>query len=909
MRSSLKNLLLIFITLTIVLGANAQETKKILSVKDYPKWNRIVSTAISDNGAWISYGYRPNDGDDTLYIKNVETGQIFTDPYCSNPQFSFDSKWVAYEKNMTKKESEQLKKNKKAVYTKGVLLNLETGKKMEWDKIKSIGFSPSSQYLYVKKESNNKEIEGSDLLIKNLKKDHILNLGNVSEFKFNKQGSLLAYLIDADSKAGNGVYLLDLVKGIINPLDTDSATYSQLCWDDEMLYRSEWGMKGNAIAVLKGNLPDTVQQRINSLVVFTGLNTSAPVQKIYNPSTDTNFPKDYVLSEKSELLFSFDNHRMVINIKEQEKKEKLSKDTIANVDVWHWDDEIIQSVQMRRAGRINNMTYSGILHLDNLSFTQMTSDDLRNISYNRNLDQAIGGDPKPYISDISWGGGFSDYYLLDTKSGTKKLIEKHVGRSMGLSPQGTYFLFFKEGEFYAYDIMHQKLNNISAAVEVSFININEDHPFENPSYGIAGWSKDGKSVFLNHLYDLWSVALDGSGGYNLSGNFGTTNEIRLRIAPINDEPCIDLSENNYLSAYGEWTKKSGYYKLKDGKAPQELIFDDYNFGRLGKARNAEMFLFTRETFVDFPDYYATDGKFNKIVKQTDANPQQAEYQWGSRKLIDFNNKEGDRLQATLTLPANYEEGKKYPMLVYFYEKVSNQHHRYSMPTYDDRPHMSEYASDGYLVLMPDIKYFEGKPGWSALDCVTSAVKKVIELGYADPAHIGMQGHSWGGYQSSFILTQTDMFACTVTGAPVTNLTSMYNILYKNTGTNNQGIFELGQVRMGKGMFDDFQNYIDQSPVQNAPGISTPFMILHGTVDGAVDWNQGLEFYNAARRLGKNVILLSYPDENHHLANKNNQIDFQIRMKQYFDHYLKGKEASEWMKQGIPQTEKLYNKAK
>ncbi|PKP32858.1 MAG: hypothetical protein CVU00_11280 [Bacteroidetes bacterium HGW-Bacteroidetes-17] len=185
----------------------------------------------------------------------------------------------------------------------------------------------------------------------------------------------------------------------------------------------------------------------------------------------------------------------------------------------------------------------------------------------------------------------------------------------------------------------------------------------------------------------------------------------------------------------------------------------------------------------------------------------------------------------------------------------------------------------------------------------------MELGYADPDHIGMQGHSWGGYQSSFILTQTDMFACTVTGAPVTNLTSMYNILYKNSGTNNQGIFELGQVRMGKGMFDDMQNYIDQSPVHNAPGIKTPFMILHGTIDGAVDWNQGLEFYNAARRLGKNVILLSYPDENHHLANKSNQIDFQIRMKQYFDHYLKGTEAPEWMEKGIKQKDKLYNKAK
>ena len=909
MRSFSKYLLMAILLLTIGFGAIAQEVKKTLGVADYPKWKRIVSTNLSDDGNWMTYSYRPNDGDDTLHIKNIETGKLFSDPYCSNPIFSSNSKWIVYQKNLTKKESDKLRKSKKEVYSKGVLLNLETGKKNEWAKIKSIGFSPSSDYMIIKKEKDNKEIDGSDLLIKNLSDNKIMNIGNVSDFKFNKQGTLLAYIIDADSKAGNGIYLMDLLKGNITPLDTDTTSYSKLTWDDEMLYRNEWGSKGTALAVLKGNTPDTTEQRINSLIVFSGLNSAKPQKIAYIPDDDKNFPEGYILSEKGNLSFSLDNKRLVISIKEQNKKEKLSRDTIANVDVWHWDDEDIQSVQMRRASREENSTYTAILHLDKMDFVQLSSDDMRYISLNRNADQAIGGDPKPYISDTNWGGGFNDYYFIDTKTGSKKLIEKKVGRSMGLSPQGTYFLFFKEGHFFTYDMMKKNLSNISRSVNVSFIDINEDHPYENPSYGIAGWSKDGKSVYVNHLYDLWSLALDGSGGYNLTGNYGTTNEIELRIAQTSSEPFLDLSIENYLSAYGEWTKKSGYFKLNDGKNPQELIFTDYSFGRLSKATNANRFLFSRESFIDFPDYYTSDSKFNKVIKQTDANPQQTEYKWGNRILIEFKNKQGDRLQGTLTLPANYEKGKKYPMLVYFYEKVSNQHNRYSMPAYDDRPHMSEYASDGYLVLMPDIKYYEGQPGWNALDCVTSAVKKVIELGYADPDHIGMQGHSWGGYQSSFILTQTDMFACTVTGAPVTNLTSMYNILYKNSGTNNQGIFELGQVRMGKGMFDDMQNYIDQSPVHNAPGIKTPFMILHGTIDGAVDWNQGLEFYNAARRLGKNVILLSYPDENHHLANKSNQIDFQIRMKQYFDHYLKGTEAPEWMEKGIKQKDKLYNKAK
>lgn len=909
MRFFVKYSILAIFFLSISIGLTAQELKKSLSLEDYPKWKRIVSTGISDDGNWMSYGYRPNDGDDTLYVKNIESGKIFSDPYCSNPKFSPDSKWVAYERNLTKKEEKKFKKSKKEIYTKAVLLNLETGEKLEWDKVKSFMFQPSNDFFTVLKESNSKDFKGADLLVKNLKENQLINIGNVSEYKFNKQGTLLSYLIDAENKDGNGVYLMNLTNGSIKALDTDSASYSLLTWDDEMLFRNEWGSKGTAIAVLKGNTPKKVQHRVNSLLVFSGLNTEQVQRKIYKTNEDSKFPESYLLSELGRLSFSLDNKRMLISIKEQAQKEKLSRDTIANVDVWHWDDEIIQSVQMRRSRRIKNQTYNGILHLDNMNFVQLSSDDMRTVRYNRNLDRAVGFDPKPHITDIRWGGGYSDYYLLDTETGSKQLIAKKVGRNMSLSPSGSHFLFFKEGEFFAFDMNTEKLTNISQAVDVSFFNINEDHPFENPSYGIAGWSKDGKSVYLNHLYDIWSVALDGSGGYNLTGNYGNNNEIRFRIARTTDAPFIDLKSNNYLSAYGEWTKKSGFFKLKDGKNPQELVFSDHRFGRISKANEADRFIFSRETFVEFPDYYSTNAKFKSLNKQTDANPQQTDYKWGSRKLIEFTNKQDDRLHATLTLPANYEAGKKYPMIVYFYEKVSNRHHQYSMPRYDDRPHMSTYASNGYLVLMPDIKYYEGKPGWCALDCVTSATKKVIDLGYADPDHIGMQGHSWGGYQSSFILTQTDMFACTVTGAPVTNLTSMYNILYKNSGTNNQGIFELGQVRMGKSLFDDFQNYVDQSPVQNAPGISTPFMILHGTIDGAVDWNQGLEFYNAARRLGKNVILLSYPNENHHLANKNNQIDFQTRMKEYFDHYLKGSEAPEWIKQGVPQTKKLYNKAK
>lgn len=897
------------LSLTAQEGLKVQEGIKVLTVNDYDKWSRVGSVNLSVNGEWMSYSYSPNGGDDTLYIKNIESGKLFSEPYCGSAEFSENSMWVVYKRNLKTKEAEKLTKSKKPVYSKGVLMNLSSGEKQEWDKVSNMTLSPGSDFLIIKKTGEKNDFSGTDILLKNLINGNLINIGNVNLFKFNGKGTHLAYTVDADSKAGNGVYIMDLKSGAVKPLDTDTLSYSSLTWDDEMLYRSEKGQKGNSLAVLKGNKPDTVAQRINQLIVFIDATTASSSIKYYNPATDPAFPDNHVLSEMGRLSFSLDNNRMLISLKEQESIEKLSRDTIANVDVWHWDDEQIQSVQMVRSPREQRSTYTGLLHLDKLKFIQLSSDDMRMAITNRNVDRIIGGDPKPYIADISWGGSENDYYIIDPQNGSKKLIVEKIGRSMGLSPDGNWFLWFKDGNFFSYNMVSNKLVNISGKLDVSFIDVNEDHPYENPSYGMAGWSADGKMVLLNHLYDLWAVSLDGGGGYNLTGNYGSDNEIRLRINSFDREPFVNLADDIYLTAYGEWTKKSGYFKLKRAKAPEKLIFDNASFGRLSKAEKAERFMFTRQTFVDFPDYYTCSKNFRNPVKQTFANPQQAEYGWGRRVLVDYENSHGDKLQATLTLPAGYEAGKKYPMIVYFYEKMSQNHHLYSMPTYDDRPHMSAYASSGYLVLMPDIKYYEGKPGWNALDCVTAATKKVIAEGYADADHIGLQGHSWGGYQSSFILTQTDMFACVVTGAPLTNLTSMYNILYKNSGTNNQGIFETGQVRMGKGMFDDMQNYIDQSPVFNAAAITTPFMILHGTIDGAVDWSQGLEFYNAARRLGKEVILLSYPDENHHLANKSNQIDFQKRMKQYFDHHLMGTAAPAWMEKGIPYEKKVYNKAK
>jgi dipeptidyl aminopeptidase/acylaminoacyl peptidase len=889
-----------------------QAEEKVLTLEDYPKWKHIQDATISDNGDWITYGYRPNGGDVTLYIKSLVGEKIYDIAVASGPEISGDSRWAAYKISSSKEEAKKLRKQKKPVTTKVGLLDLSSGEKMTYENASSFVFSKDSAFFVVKKEKTDKDAkhDGSDLVLRNLKTGMDLNIGNVGSFRFNNEGTMLAYTVDADKKAGNGVYVLELRSGAIRPLDSGEADYSQLAWDDNGRNPLSGYEKGNALAVLRGIEPEKSVQKENQLLVFMGLGSKNLSKIKYSPAEDEDFPEGMVLSEKGALTWSEDNSRIFCGIKEQEPEPEKSDDPEANVDVWHWKDERLQSVQMVQADRDRRFTYRSVFLLNSKKFIPLTDEAMRTVDIPRVGKWAAGRDDKAYRLDVNRSMNTADYYRVDTGTGKRSLVVKGLPGRARLSPDGSHFLYFHDSHFWLFDMDTEKLTNISETAPVSFVDVNMDVPTDERPWGIAGWAKDRKWVVVYHKYDVWKLSLDGSQAVNLTKGFGDEKEIRFRYVRLDsEERCIDMTKPLLLSAYGEWTKKAGYFHLKPNGSLDELVYDDVMFGRrIIKAKNADKILYTRETFVDFPDYYASDTRFQDPVKVTDANPQQKEFAWGRRRLIDYENSRGVKLQATLTLPSGYEKGKKYPMLVYFYEKMSQRHHNYSMPTYDDRPHMCLYASDGYLVLMPDIVYTVGTPGSNALDCVGAAVQKVIDLGYADPDYIGLQGHSWGGYESSFIVTQTDMFACVVTGAPLTNLPSMYNILYKRTGETNQGALETEQGRFGRDVYPmkDLELYVSQSPMHHVAKITTPFMILHGTEDGAVDWNQGLEFYAAARRLGKEVIFLSYPGEPHHLGKEENQKDFQLRMKQYFDHHLKGMPAPDWMINGIPFLKKNKN---
>jgi dipeptidyl aminopeptidase/acylaminoacyl peptidase len=336
-----------------------------------------------------------------------------------------------------------------------------------------------------------------------------------------------------------------------------------------------------------------------------------------------------------------------------------------------------------------------------------------------------------------------------------------------------------------------------------------------------------------------------------------------------------------------------------------LAWDDAGYARLMKAKRADTLIYARETLKDFPDLHAADASLKGGHRLTDGQAQLAPYAWSSgARLIDYASDapgagKGKKLQAALYLPANYEPGRTYPTIVYIYERLSDEFNRFAQLDIAHRVNRAFYTSQGYAVLTPDISYTINDPGMSAVWCVLPALKAAIATGIVDPAHVGIQGHSWGGYQTAFLITQTNMFKAAVAGAPLTDMISMYSLVYKNTGGGNMAIFESSQGRFRGGYWDNWEAYVRNSPIAHASKVSTPLVILHNDKDGAVDFTQGIEYYSTLRRLKKPVVLLEYVGENHGLSKPANKIDYMIRMKEYFDHHLKGAPAPDWWTEGVP----------
>ena len=450
-----------------------------------------------------------------------------------------------------------------------------------------------------------------------------------------------------------------------------------------------------------------------------------------------------------------------------------------------------------------------------------------------------------------------------------------------------------------------KITNLTAQLGVKFWLEETDTPSTPRAYGNAGWTKDGKYLLLYDHFDLWQVAADGSSATNVTLGLGRKQNLELRYVKLEpEEKSIDTAKPLLLRAENIVTRESGFYRTRLGSEapPERLVMASRDFGTPVKARDADVLVVAAQTFSEFPNLQATDSSMKELRQVSNANPQQAELRWGSAEMVKFKNLDGVPLQGALYKPEDFDPQKKYPMIVYIYERLSQNINHFVDPRPMHNINFSYYVSNGYLVFTPDIVYTIGYPGQSALKCVMAGVDAVVAKGFVDENNIGIAGHSWGGYQIAYMVTQTTRFKAVEAGAPVVDMISAYDGIRWGAGIPRQFQYEKTQSRIGGSLWQYPMRFMENSPIFWADKIQTPILLLHNDADDAVPWYQGIEFYLGLRRLGKEVYLFSYNGEPHGIRRRPNQKDFALRLQQYFDYELKGATKPDWMEHGIPYLE-------
>ena len=939
--------------------------KRAIELEDIINWKSIVAPAVSNDGQWFAYRLAPGEGDAQVVVKRARSdkemtfdigeppapggGGPFAPAAATTLDFSADSKWIAFNTYPKRAEAQRLRRQRRPVQSGVTVVNLATGEKRDYPKIRRFAFSgDTGTWLALQRHPAQTgpgggaasgggpggpggaaqggpnaapdRPRGTDLILRELASGQELNVGNVADFAFSRDGRFLAWTIDAQDKVGNGIQLRDMTRGTVSVLDSGLASYE----------RPTWTEKSDALAVVKGTEDKTLRDKLYSVLGFTAIPSGTPQKTAYDPASDETFPEGMTISPNRDPRWTEDQQALLFGIHTPRKKaepaeatepegqgppregeepraaaDSQNADEKVDLVLWHWLDRRLQSQQEVQESRDRSFSYLAEYRLKPGKFIRLADEDIRDVEVTRKDRWAIGFDDREYelIGNLD-GRRFRDVYAIDLETGERRLAGKRVRWYNGPSPDGASFLFYDDGHYHVYSMETGQARNITQGVPASFIDTEDDHNVIKPPAGMIGWASDSGSVLLHDNYDVWQVPVSAGQAANLTLN-GRRDQIRYtrRFAiepPETRNEGIDLTRPLYFAAYGEWTKKAGIARVDPGKpGVQMLNWEDASFARLIKAKDADQFVYTRETVTEPADYYITNAGFSQSDRLTDMRPQVAAYAWTEKSmLINYTSDKGDKLQGVLFLPAGYEKGKSYPTLVNFYERMSQTANTFANPTANGF-NRSVYTSNGYAVFVPDIAYKVNDPGMSAVWCMVPAVKAAIATGIVDPKRIGITGHSWGGYQTSFLVTQTDIFAAAVAGAPLTNMVSMYSLIYKNTGGTNQAIFESSQGRFRGGYWDNWDAYYRNSPVFFAKNVKTPLMILHNDKDGAVDFTQGVEYYNTLRRLQKPVIMLEYVGENHGLRKPSNQRDYTVRMMEFFDHHLKGAPAPDWMKTGVP----------
>lgn len=918
----MKQLFLFFATFFVAATLLAQQ-KKPLDHSVYDHWKDLQHPIISDNGNYISYEVNPQEGDGWLYLYKVKTHQLDSLPRGRKAHFTPDGKVLVYTikapfAQVLHLERQKVKKDKLPKDSLACFYT-ESGKWRKFGQILKVAIPEKSSpwIAALMKESNPKKSEKKDntpkkktkkpsektekgvLLLFNTATMDSTGFRNVTTFALSQNGKSCVFSV-RPSDTTNQVIVLAFHTGTkkTDTLFTGNAVVKNVAVDE----------KGEQAAFTFST--DTVPNKAFGLY-YVDLDKNT--KNLVSGTDFKNLRKGWAISTHGKIFFNKAGSELYFGT--APKPLPPLKDTLApsekvSLDIWTYHDTLLQPQQKVELKKEKKRNYTAVYFPKENRLVQLATPQLREVRINPKAEGnlSLGFDNRPYLKMTSWAGQwYKDVYLINRETGKRKRIIRKVSGNAYLSPNQQYVAWYnvQDSAWYAYSVKTGKNIKLTKTIPVAFYNVLNDVPNMAPPYGMAGWTKNNRFVVYDR-YDLWS--LDPSGKQkpvNLTSGMGRKEDLRFRYVNL-DKEAQTLPDKMLLSAFQLKNKKAGFYSLQiKNRNPRKLLLEDYAFRTPIKAKKAPVIIWRKESFRVYPDLYVSNLNFSDARQISHANPQQKNYLWGNVKLVQWVTFNGDTMQGLLYTPGNFDPAKKYPMIVYFYERYSNRLHRYYAP----RPirsviNFSYYTSNGYVIFIPDIKYRVGWPGASAYNCVVSGTEAMISrYPFIDRNHIGMQGQSWGGYQSAYIITQTDLFRCAEAGAPVSNMTSAYGGIRWGSGMSREFQYEHTQSRIGGTLWDKLPLYMQNSPLFFVPRIHTPLLIMHNDKDNAVPWYQGIELFNAMRRLNKPVWMLVYNGQPHNLSRRADEKDLTRRFQQFFDYYLKGAPEPKWMKQGIPAIEK------
>lgn len=934
-------------TLLLLIVVNfAYAQKKPLDHSVYDSWESVGTKQLSNNGLWAMYSVLQQEGDANLFVSNLKTNTKLSVPRGTNAQFSNDSKFAAFSIRPFNKDIRQakIKKKKADDMPKDSLgiLNLTTNAISKVARVKSYKFpEDGSGFLAYqldkldtakkatpasKKDldidfaddepgsAGKKNEEGTDLILKNLLTGVDKTYKYVTDYTFSKDGKQLVFACSGSKKdktAPQGVFLLNTEKGTLKTLVKGKGSFKNFTFDDE----------NEHVAFVGEQSPE--KQEIKDYNIYYSSLTLDTAQTIVDYDMP-GLPAKWSVSGEGKVNFSKDGKKLFFGI----APIKKAKDTtivdfeVAKVDIWNYKDDYLQPMQLKNADKESKRSYLSVIDVYSSDPKVIPLTDLMlpeaSIINDGNSNFVLASTDYGRRIESQWSGSTSrDYYLVDTKNGQrKKIIENLNGYAMA-SPGGNYILSFdrKTGNWSSYSVATGKSVVLTSGLNVKFVDEENDVPDLPSAYGLATWTEDDKAVLINDRYDIWSFAPDGkSQPKNITNGFGRQNKITFRYERTEQPNRLDRSSADkfvkanellWLDGFNNVTKENGFYRKSAStvKNPDLVIMAKAKYSNLVKAKDADIYIYDKGSYVESPNVYITTD-FKTETKLTNTNPQQQNYNWGTAELVKWTTPKGYAAEGILYKPENFDPNKKYPMIAYFYEKLSDGLYGYQAPApTPSRLNISFFVSNGYLVFAPDISYQTGHPGQSAVEYINSGVESLKKNSWVDGSKIGIQGQSWGGYQVAYLITQNNMYAAAWAGAPVANMTSAYGGIRWESGMNRQFQYEKTQSRIGATLWEKPELYIENSPLFMLPKINTPVVIMANDADGAVPWYQGIEMFTGLRRLGKPVWMLNYNGEAHNLVQRQNRKDIQIRELQFFDYYLKGAKAPAWMTTGVPATEK------